>query len=397
MKLQKNNRYFNIAAYAVISCFIILIGIFILLNFRLVWQWIKKVIELIYILIEPLIIGLILAYLLDPIVVFYERRWHHINSERKFHLSQRTKQKEKKRWHMRTVPTLLTFITLISVLGIFILMIQMNIEQVAGSFSINDLQESITGYVDYFENMIGGISQFTEEMGIVKGQGIIERIYAEVNRFVLYLYNDVTSGLLGFGVHAFNWLLAIVIAFYLLQDKERFLHFIKRLLKYVLKRERYDYVRHLGIEVDGILSGYIRGEVIDAIIIVILTSGALLAIQLDFAIIIGIIAGIFNLIPYFGPIVGFGLAIIIGVLDSNPMKAVYGGIAILIIQQIDGWFIVPKVVGECVKLHPIVVLLAILIGGNLFGLLGMLIAVPVAAFIRLLCIRCWPMLFEDQE
>ena len=151
----------------------------------------------------------------------------------------------------------------------------------------------------------------------------------------------------------------------------------------------------MGRDVDHILAGYIRGEVIDAIIIVILTSGALLVIQLDFAIIIGIISGIFNLIPYFGPIVGFVLAIIIGLLDTNPMKALYGAIAILIIQQIDGWFIVPKVVGDCVKLHPILVLLAILIGGNLFGLIGMLIAVPVAAFIRLLLIRMLPGLFGE--
>ena len=274
-------------------------------------------------------------------------------------------------------------------------MIQMNMEQVAGSFSLSELEAGIENYVAYFENMIGGITQFTERMGIIKGQGLIERLYDEVNRFVLYLYNDFTSGLLGFGVHALNWLLAIVIAFYLLQDKAHFLTFTHRVLRYILKEHHYEYVKDLGQDIDAILSGYIRGEVIDAIIIVILTSGALLAIQLDFAIIIGIIAGIFNLIPYFGPIVGFVLAIIIGLLDANPMKALYGAIAILIIQQIDGWFIVPKVVGECVKLHPVVVLLAILIGGNLFGLIGMLLAVPVAAFIRVLLIRLCPQLFNE--
>ena len=194
-----------------------------------------------------------------------------------------------------------------------------------------------------------------------------------------------------------NWLLACVIAFYLLQDKEHFLSFLQRVLKYSFKQERYLKLRDLGREVDRILSGYIRGQVIDATIIVILTSGALLLIRLDFAIIIGIVAGIFNLIPYFGPIVGLVLSIIIGLLDSNPMKALYGALAILVIQQIDGWFIVPKIVGECVKLHPIVVLLAILIGGNLFGLVGMLIAVPVAAFIRLLLIRFIPELFLSEE
>lgn len=392
MKLQKNNRYFNIAAYAVISCFVVLVGIFILLNFRLVWRWIEEILELIYVLIEPMLIGLVLAYLLDPIVDFYEKRWHK-RRKKKFHLPWRQKKEDKKRWHMRTVPTFLTFLTLFCAIGVFALMILMNIQQVAGDFSWEELEASITSYVAYFENMISGVTVLTEKMGVSESQSLIERLYSEVNRFILCIYNDFTGGLLGFGIHAMNWLLALVIAFYLLQDKERFLQLTHRILRYTLKRERYEYIRDLGKDVDGVLSGYIRGEIIDAIIIVILTGGALLVIQLDFAIIIGIIAGIFNLIPYFGPVVGFVLAIVIGLLDTNPMKALYGGIAILIIQQIDGWFIVPKVVGDCVKLHPIVVLLAILIGGNLFGLLGMVLAVPVAAFIRLILIRKLPDLF----
>jgi predicted PurR-regulated permease PerM len=108
---------------------------------------------------------------------------------------------------------------------------------------------------------------------------------------------------------------------------------------------------------------------------------------MDFAIIIGIVAGLFNLIPYFGPVVGFVLAGLIGLVDGNPMKAIYGVAALMIIQQIDGWIIVPKVVGGSVKLHPVVVLLSILIGGSLFGLAGMLLGVPVAAFIRLVILR----------
>lgn len=396
MKLQKNNRYFNIAAYAVISCLIVVLGIFVLLNFSAVWQWIRKIANVFYVLIEPLLIGVILAYLLDPIVGFYEMRLSYIKThKKKFHMLSHKGQKKEKRWHMRTVPTLLTFLTVVCVLGLFVLMIQMNIGQIAGSFSLSSLGESLESYVAYFEDMIGGITQFTDEMGITKGQGLMERVYAGVNEFVVGVYNELSNGLLAIGIHAMNWLLAVVVAFYLLQDKEKILVFFKRLLKYILKGERYEKTSALGRQVDSILSGYIRGEIIDAIIITILTSGALILIRLDFAVIIGIIAGTFNLIPYFGPIVGLVLAVFIGILDANPMKAVYGAIAILIIQQIDGWFIVPKIVGDCVKLHPIVVLLAILIGGNLFGLIGMLIAVPVAALIRLLLVRHIPEVFSE--
>lgn len=397
MKLKRNEKYFNIAAYSVLSIFIVLGGIFILLNFHLVWQWIKMLFSLAYELVEPLLLGTVLAYLLDPIVIFYEGKCKQIHAHCKFHLPWHFYHQKKKRWQMRTVPTLLTFLSLMAIIGLFVLMIQMNIKQVSGNFSIIELRGSIASYVDYFEEMISGISDFTTQMGIVRGKGLVERVYEAVNQFVIYLYNEFAGGILDIGVHALNALLGGVIAFYLLQDKKRVLVFTKRVMSLFVDYKHYQKLIQIGKKADEILSGYIRGEVIDSIIIVILTSGSLLLIQLDFAIIIGLISGIFNLIPYFGPIVGFGLAVIIGLLDPEPVKALYAAIAILVIQQIDGWFIVPKVVGDCVKLHPIVVLLAILIGGNLFGLIGMLLAVPVAAFIRLLLSYWKPGLFRHLE
>lgn len=396
-KLQKNNNYFNIAGYAILSCFIVLIGLFILMNLKLVWHWITHAISFIYGLFEPLIIGLIIAYLLDPIVNFYEVRCRPIKKykKHKVSLNQRFKKKASKEYNPRTMATVLTFITLLGIIGLFILMISMNIEQVAGHFSLNEIEAGLQNYLDYFENMIEGVDKFTESLGLTRGQGIIEKLYDEVNQFVLFLYNHFINGLVNFSMHVLNWLLAIVVSFYLLQDKKKLLTFKDRCLIHFLKPNRYKKVTHIGKDIDAILSGYIRGEIIDSIIIMILTSAALLAIRIDFAIIIGVIAGIFNLIPYFGPIVGLALAVIIGLLDPNPMKAIYGAIAILVIQQIDGWFIVPKVVGECVKLHPIIVLLAILIGGNLFGLVGMLLAVPVTALIRVLLMHIWPDIFVE--
>lgn len=394
-KLQKNNNYFNIAGYAILSCFVVLIGLFILMNLNLVWHWITNAIRFVYGLFEPLIIGLVIAYLLDPIVNFYEVRCLPIKKHKRTRIHLKSKTKAPKERNPRTMATFLTFLTLLGVMGVFILMICMNIEQVAGHFSIREIETGLQGYLDYFENMIKGVDKFTASLGLTRGQGMIEKLYEEVNQFVLFLYNHFINSLVNFSMHVLNWLLAIVVSFYLLQDKKKLLIFKDRCLIHFLKPNRYQKVKEIGKDIDVILSGYIRGEIIDSIIIMILTSAALLAIHIDFAIIIGVIAGIFNLIPYFGPIVGLALAVIIGLLDPNPMKAIYGAIAILIIQQIDGWFIVPKVVGECVQLHPIIVLLAILIGGNLFGLVGMLLAVPVTALIRVLLMHMWPDIFAE--
>lgn len=401
MKIEKNNRYFTIAAYAVGACLVTVIGILAVLHFQEVWAAICKVVGIVYWLLKPLIIGFIIAYLLDPIVEFYEMRCHKIKRKKLFHSKSNQAENDLnhlKRWHMRTVPTLFTFLTVVMVLGLFILIIVMNIEEIAGNFSLLGIKESIHRYLAYFENMLEGVSRFTNEIGILKGQeGIVQKVYSAINDFVIRLSSQLLNSLTTIGLNAMNLLLAFVIAFYLLQDKQRCIAVVKKASYTLLKPKVYRHTMVLCHDVDYVFSGYIRGQIIDAMIVAVLTSLALTVIQLDFAIIIGIIAGIFNLIPYFGPIVGFVLAIIIGILDPNPMKAVYGAIAILIIQQVDGWFIVPKIVGECVKLHPVIVLLAILIGGNLFGLLGMLIGVPVAAFIRLVLLRYVTELFPDGE
>lgn len=399
MKFEKNNRYFNIAVYTFCTCIAIVIATCIFLRLNFIWQMIKVGLGLIYTLLEPLIIGIVIAYLLDPVVDFYEYRWYKIASSNKFrsHKQPPLDEVKNKRWHTRTMPTLLTFITLISIIGIFILMIMMNVEQISDSFTLSSLKESMAYYVAYFEEMINNFTTFTNELGILQGRvGFIQDIYDAINRFVISIYIHFVNGLTDMGIHAMNWLLAFVIAFYLLQDKARCLALNNRVLNRLCGKH-YEGIKALAKDIDIVFTGYIRGEVIDSIIIAVLTSIALMLIHLDFAIIIGIISGIFNLIPYFGPIVGFILSIIIGVLDPNPMKAIYGAVAILIIQQIDGWIIVPKIVGDCVKLHPVVVLLAILIGGNLFGLLGMLLAVPIAAFIRLLLARYVPELFGENE
>lgn len=392
MKFEKNNRYFNIAVYTFLTWVAIVIVTCIILRFKEVWQVFWRSVGYIYTLLEPLIIGLVLAYLLAPLVKFYDKRCRAFSKG--FHLKKRgASSKEQKRWQTHTVPTLFTFITLLAVIGLFVLMIQMNIAQVAGEFSLIGLRQSISSYITYFEAMVANVSYFTSGLGFSPERiNVLERIYEVVNQFVLSLYEQFMASIASIGVHTMNWLLAFVVAFYLLQDSERLWAITQFLLRKIFKNH-YTKLTRIFKQADAVCAGYIRGEVLDALIIVILTSVALTLIQLDFAIIIGFIAGIFNLIPYFGPIVGFVLAVIIGLLDPNPMKALYGAIAILVIQQIDGWFIVPKVVGDSVKLHPIIVLLVILIGGNLFGLIGMVLAVPVAGLIRVFLINYMPHIF----
>ncbi|HNU81001.1 MAG TPA: AI-2E family transporter, partial [Bacillota bacterium] len=132
---------------------------------------------------------------------------------------------------------------------------------------------------------------------------------------------------------------------------------------------------------------FIRGQLLAALIVGILSSIGLSIIRLDFAILIGMTAGIANIIPYFGPILGSVPAVIVGLLSGNPVKALLAIIVLVAVQQIDGTLISPRIVGSSVGLHPVFVMLSMIIGGSYLGLLGMLIAVPIAAIIKMFLVR----------
>lgn len=396
MKFKQNDEYYMRSIYTAATVLAIVAGTLILFHLPQVLGWIWQGIVLIYGLLKPLLLGILIAYLLDPIVTFYDRKWKNKKIQLfKFHGRVKNKQSTKKeRWHMRTMPALFGFLTVLMVLGLFVLTIVMNVQNMMGSASFSSLASSFKTYMNQFEDMI---TSFSKALFPMLGENLGTKLYAAFNSFVRQFTGHFIGSIADIGIGTMHFILALVIAFYLLQDKQRAWAFLKKITHSIFRGRTYRHVEVLSKDIDYVFSGYIRGQIIDAVIVAVLTSVILTLIQLDFAIIIGLIAGVFNLIPYFGPFVGFILAGIVGLLDPHPIKAVYAVAGLLLLQQIDAWVIVPKIVGESVKLHPVIVLLAILIGGDLFGLIGMLIAVPVAAFIRLVLLRYMTELFPDGE
>ena len=383
MKFEKNNKYFTISVYAVGSVLVTLLIGLILVRFKVVGGYIATVIKWFFDLLGPLIFGLIIAYLLDPLTDFYDRM---------------LKRLLKKDSINRSYSTLLTLLSFLLVLIIFSVVVVINVRKVIGGGAVKNLQDSLTQYADYFNTMIHNMDLATSKLPFSKGNGaFIVSIYERINSFVNWLSVKGVAILTSLGGNLLNLGLGIVIAFYTLKDKQKLLIIYNRLLSLIIPKTVESEVRDIGRDVDYVFSGYIRGQLIDAVIMATLISLILMIIGIDFAILIGIISGIFNLIPYFGPIVGFILAGLIGLIGPNPIKGLYAVIAVMILQQIDGWFIVPKVMGKTIKLHPIAVLLAIVIGGKLFGLIGILLGVPVVGFIRLLVMRYMGDLFSSEE
>jgi predicted PurR-regulated permease PerM len=133
--------------------------------------------------------------------------------------------------------------------------------------------------------------------------------------------------------------------------------------------------------IDDVLSAYIRGQLLLILFVGGLSTIALLIIGVPFAIVLGLIAGIFEALPYVGPILGAIPALIVALL-SDPVSAIWVAVAFFAIQQVENLILVPRISGESVKLHPAMVMVVLVMGNELAGLLGMLVAVPITATIR---------------
>lgn len=179
--------------------------------------------------------------------------------------------------------------------------------------------------------------------------------------------------------------LAPVLAIYILIDLDKF----KENTLALTPPKHQDEVAFVAGAVGGALGSFVRGQILVAVIVGVASSLGMWLIDLPFWLLIGIISGFLNLIPFLGPIVGGALAALVALLNGDPWQAAWAVVIMVIIQQIDNHIITPVVQRARVNLSPLVIVLALVIGGSLAGLLGVLIAVPVTAAIRILVGHLW--------
>lgn len=180
-------------------------------------------------------------------------------------------------------------------------------------------------------------------------------------------------------------ILAPVIAFYVLMDLPKLRNQAVDLLPPEHQEEALFVSRDLGRAVGG----YLRGQLLVALIVGIMTSFGFWLIDLDFWLLIGMIAGFLNIVPFVGPWVGGTLGVLVALATADATTALWAAVVAALVQQIDNHFISPNVLRYTVRLHPATIILALLVGGTVAGLLGVLLAVPVVAVIKILVGHFW--------
>ncbi|NLK20482.1 MAG: AI-2E family transporter [Epulopiscium sp.] len=393
MRLPWDKQYLKIS-FHVIFTLIVIFGIGILIkNIIPITVSISLIISKILSILSPFFLGIAIAYLLDPLVNNYqdivvEPICQKIK-DRKLSTKKTKNIREKvKKEDTRTCSTLLTYTTVIFVIVLMGAFVSTSFGNHKGFRNMDNVVIGIRTYANSFNDMIYSVQQSLEKMGFLQeAENIVEEFTSKIGGIVQNTSAKIIEGITKAGNKVVDFAMALVISFYLLKDKKKFINFTNKFLETFIPDRVYKNFKSFWVDVDYVLSGYIRGQLMDSFIMGVLIGISVAIIGIDFPIIIGIIAGISNIIPYFGPIIGMIPAALMGLISGNPMKALYAVITLFILQQIDGAIIAPKIVGESVDVHPVAIVVAIIAGGSLFGLVGMLLAVPVAALLKLIFIR----------
>ncbi len=301
-----------------------------------------------------LVFGLVTAYILDPLVDFISQKIH----------------------IKRGSSVLIIYIIILVIVSFFIYSILNRIyiydkNNIANAFSLafKYYRQKLSVILSQLEGFIQKYDKFNFSEGLYKKIGAANIDYIKILRRI--------------GTISADFFIGLILAFYFLKDKEMLLSRAKYIFKLTVPKKIQPVLLYIARETDSVFSGYIRGQLAAAVIISILAASLLTILRIPFAAVIGIITGFTTIIPYLGALVGLLLSAGAAMLDGSFGRAAAAVAVMLILQQADSIIIAPRLVGERVSLSPAAVIAALGISGNLFGLWGMVFAVPAAALIKI--------------
>jgi len=376
-------RYLKFCFYIAFTAALLYILYFIIKNFDTVFEYTMSLLGDVLSALSPLFIGLILAYLLSPLVDIMDEK---LMSNFFFNLPEDPIKLEKRLQIRRTVSILLTFLLIFFIIIVIIYAFAFLIVGQLVFDSLSSVMDSIEAYFIQYEDILIDLIDKLPNSGLEdKLQDVINGIAAWIAEH--FSAEAVIGVIAKIGGSILNIVLGIVIAIYLIKDKDLFIRMYRKTLHVCLPMTYSARIGETLSDINMVMSKFLRGQLLDALIVAIISSITLTVIGLDFAVLIGCFAGIANIIPYFGPIIGAIPAAIIGLLTGGISQGILAVVLLLIVQQIDSNIIYPKVVGTSTGLHPVTILVAVMFGGYFWGILGMLLAVPVVACIKLFIVR----------
>ena len=364
-KFSKNNKYYTIALYTIAVVTICSLIIRVIMNWESTSSTISHALKVLY----PFLFGLLIAYFLNPLSKVLDHFLNRFFKDR----------------HPGIRKGLSILLSYIIVLGLIITVLFYIIPQIIDSLTqitsfINSAQSGYNQFMDKVLELesthpewdLSGINDAMEEIP----DKIINIITKAIPTIIPTIYNTSMSLISGF----LNVIIAIIVSVYMLIDKNRLIFNAKRVIYAIFGQKTGDKLLHTGSECNRIFSSFIIGKLIDSLIIGILCFIAMSILKLPYALIISVIVGVTNMIPYFGPFIGAVPGILLLLFVSFKYALIFT-VLIIVLQQFDGLYLGPKILGESTGLRPLWIIFAITVGGSMAGVLGMFLGVPTLAVI----------------
>ena len=410
MKVRWNKKYTTIAVYSmIVIALTVLFVVFVFKfdSFKQGFSWIGTV-------AAPIICGVVIAFIVNPLMVWIERTFFKklaedppagkspvmqkledsrvgstvVVKQLEKHSPSMDKKRRRRKLAARALSVTISYVVVLAaVVGICVAVVP------SVAKSIVDLADQMPGYIKKLDAFLGDIFSNDPEMaGIISSSfssigSAIEKISSVIEPMAGDIMSSVSSGVIkiaaGLLTGLKNVVIGLIVGIYLLFSKERLLAQTKKIMFAFLKNNVCQRVFYVGMRTNAIFKSYIVTNLLDALIIFVAMAIGCLLMGMPYPMLLAVVCGVTNLIPFFGPFIGAipcGLLILL----VDPVKVIWFELFVLVLQQIDGNVIKPHLFGGSMGLPAIWVLVSITIGGGLFGIPGMLLGVPVFAVIYLL-------------
>lgn len=339
---------------AIISGLGIIIGYKIINMYPFFWGIIQKILSLSL----PFFYALIIAYVLNPIVKLFKNKF---------------KIRE-------GLAILITYAIVFGLVGVLLIYCIPGVLQ-----SVVDLTADIPQYITEAQHWLNGLMKDKNIQEIINATGTMDSVHgliSQIGVMTMTLLESSVSYIFSISGYLVKFILGILISIYVLIDKERLIREVKRMLFVILKPSRATKTIELVRIFNNMIGTYIGIKAIDSSIIAGLAFILLTAVKSEYTLLLTLIVGISNMIPYFGPFVGEVVGFLFNVFIS-PTKGIVVFLVLLCLQLFDGWYLDPKLIGGKVGVRPLFIILGVVIGGGFFGPVGMLLASPTVATIKI--------------
>jgi predicted PurR-regulated permease PerM len=342
-----DRRYVKVATYAVVAALVtVCLGLLVYHSGKF-WS---QVWDVIMAVMTPLLLGLIFSYLLNPIVKVIEARLPEGKRESTRH----------------NLAVAITMLALAAIVSLLLYLALSTLVQQIDRIRFDDLgavMEQLSGqYQDFFDLLEGQLDKMGFSLDTIS--------------------NRIAKVLSGTPEMLTTSLFTIIFTIYFLIDAKNIGAYWSRAFHILLNDKAQATCRMLVDDAQRVFSGYIRGQAVDALVVGVTLSILLTIVGVPYGAIIGVLTGIGNLIPYVTGFVGYGSLIIACFATSDLHSLIVGAICIAIVLLIDSNVINPRLLGSAIKVHPLLVIASLIAGGAVGGILGMLVAVPCGAFIK---------------